>query len=109
MCASSSHGANPLLLRTGGQRGAYSTLCAGPPHNTTLDGEPMGSNVESPKHLEPPLDGTPFVVECIKQSWPGLSISDRAYLLAVLLADRSNKHKAIYGLLSAAPYVEGVR
>jgi hypothetical protein len=32
------------------------------------------------------LDGTPLAVERIKHAWPGLPISDRAYLLVLLLA-----------------------
>lgn len=48
-----------------------------------------------PKHLEPLLDGTPLAVERIKHAWPGLSTSDRAYLLAILLADTSKERKAI--------------
>lgn len=51
--------------------------------------------MESPKHLEPLLDGTPLAVERIKLIWPGLSISDRAYLLAILLAETSKERKAL--------------
>ena len=51
--------------------------------------------MESPKHLEPLLDGTPLAVERIKLAWPGLSISHRAYLLAILLADTSKERNAI--------------
>jgi len=51
--------------------------------------------VTLPKHLEPLLDGTPLAVERIKHAWPGLSTSDRAYLLAILLADTSKERKAI--------------
>ena len=51
--------------------------------------------MELPKHLEPLLDGTPLAVERIKQAWSGLSISDRAYLLAILLAGTSKEPKAL--------------
>lgn len=42
------------------------------------------------KHLEPLLDKTPLAIERIKLAWPGLSVSDRSYLLAMLL-----EHKTI--------------
>jgi hypothetical protein len=51
--------------------------------------------VALPKHLEPLLDGTPLAIERIKHAWPGLPTSDRAYLLAILLADTSKERKAI--------------
>lgn len=49
----------------------------------------------SPKHLEPLLDGTPLAIERITQAWPGLTTSDRVYLLSVLLADTSTERKTI--------------
>lgn len=51
--------------------------------------------MELPKHLEPLLDGTPLAVERIKLAWPGLSISERVYLLTILLADPSKERKAL--------------
>ncbi|MGB9409405.1 MAG: hypothetical protein WCA89_17860 [Terracidiphilus sp.] len=47
----------------------------------------MGENNRIPQYLEPLLDGTPLALERIKLAWPGLSLSDRAYLLSILLAD----------------------
>lgn len=40
-----------------------------------------------PQLLEPFLDGKPLAIERLKQAWPGLAFSDRAYLLSILLAD----------------------
>lgn len=72
--------------------------------------------MESPKPLELLLDGTPLAVERIKQVWPGLSISERAYLLTILLADTTKERKAIrwkhhriclldLGLADSNPYI----
>jgi hypothetical protein len=47
------------------------------------------------RHLEPLLDGTPLAMERLKVAWPGLSTSDRAFLLTVLLADSSKEQRAI--------------
>jgi len=40
------------------------------------------------QYLEPLLDGTPLAVERLREAWPGLAMSDRAYLIFVLLEER---------------------
>jgi hypothetical protein len=50
---------------------------------------------QAPQFLEPFLDGTPLAIERIRQAWPELAMSDRAYLLSVLLADRRNDTRAL--------------
>lgn len=47
------------------------------------------------KHLEPLLDGTPLAMERLKEAWPGISTSDKAFLLIVLLADSFKEKRAI--------------
>ncbi len=51
--------------------------------------------MESRKYLGPLLEGTPLAIERIKLAWPSLSISDRAYLLVVMLADASKEKNAL--------------
>jgi hypothetical protein len=55
----------------------------------------MGENNRTPEYLEPLLDGTPLAVERLREAWPGLAMSDRAYLVSVLLADERNGPRAM--------------
>ena len=55
----------------------------------------MDENHRIPQYLAPLFDGTPLALERIKQAWPGLALSDRAYLLSVLLAERSKEPLAL--------------
>jgi hypothetical protein len=51
----------------------------------------MGETNRIPQYLEPLLDGTPLAMEKIKAAWPGLAISDRAFLLSTLLPKGSQE------------------
>jgi hypothetical protein len=48
-----------------------------------------------PIHLEPFMDGTPLAMERLRCAWSGLVLSDRIYLLSVLLADRNSHPSAL--------------
>jgi hypothetical protein len=51
-----------------------------------MSNEPL----QPPVHLEPFTDGTPLAIERLRCAWSGLVLSDRIYLLSVLLADRNS-------------------
>ena len=51
--------------------------------------------MELPKYLGLLLERTPLAVERIRQAWPGLSTTDRAELLSMLLADPYKDPRAL--------------
>jgi hypothetical protein len=53
------------------------------------------SNEHQPMHLEPFMDGTPLAMERLRCAWSGLVLSDRIYLLSVLLVDRNSHPSAL--------------